>query len=845
MEDLLARERAAEHRTLELLKEQDTPIQAVFDAFKIYRQLTEAVAFVDFSHAESSEQRLWQAHVLGRKYFVKLWKPAQKHRAEFPVEARQVQRFYLSWLKHSERHYRNYITGLNLASGGAVLHDIASQVEAKGDKGIGESHSMSIPPEFYQYASDSCHRTLGYLGDICRYRAEDKLDDTPNFGPAIGFYALAATFRPSSGLGHHQQAVIALQNKHHLRAIYHLYRAITVDEPFPLAINNLQKEVEKTNAAWVKNTLIQKGPPNDPDASKNHLVGWFVRLHSMCYSGEEFSGHNELVLEVLSRLTNVIKQRDLDGTLMRMVLINVAAQYTAGERFKSEYFSELRSNTADLPVDAPENMSFQQSYLYYFRFNLQTFTALLRVFYDDLRSKLLSMDGDEDDLSSKLTRISRSLLPCLRICNNWLATVVHIVCGLAAEESMADSITGFWSSYAGVVDLIAQAFPIWDLDDVADVDYMLKEDVDTIAFKPLMDDFGKTSKTWYNRTTGALKPRYTDANVVQVSSDVEMLQRVKDFLADGVELANSDDRAPVHLRGTRIYFGSEQNIGPLVVKPVEYEPAPIAPHKTRNVQAAEPKPKPISYASIAANAHAQQARPVQPVPKKANTHSRDEQLSRMVDDLLDDDEINNPVTPPQQMACDPAVVSNGEGLAIMQDSLTDLTSATPKYAHQPPRTSISHIGRPPVALTPPGMRPTGNSPAGSLSPHRERMQSISRIWDSAPGSMSPAFPPGLPTGTLGGSPAVGYPRMHSRVNSASSIRSKNSMAGNDAWGTLESAPRAFPDNVAASLVYANGFSTVEQHGIANSMLFGAGGGLWSTGWEGGNRNASPPNGQGG
>jgi hypothetical protein len=337
MEDLLARERAAENNVLDLVKAQDAPMQVVLDAFKNYRQLTQAVAFADFSHAEGSELRLWQAHVLGRKYFAKLWKPAQKHRAEFPVEARQIQRYFLSWLKHSERYYRNYITELNLASGGAVLQTVASQVETKGDKGTGESHHMSIAPELYQYASDSCHRTLGYLGDICRYRAEDKLDDSPNFGPAIGFYALAATFRPSSGLGHHQQAVVALQNKHHLRATYHLYRAITVDEPFPLALGNLQKEVDKTNVAWVKNTLIQKGPPNDPDASKNHLVGWFVRLHSMCYSGEEFSGHNELELEVLSQLANVVKQRDLDGTLMRMVLINVAAQYTAGERFKSKF----------------------------------------------------------------------------------------------------------------------------------------------------------------------------------------------------------------------------------------------------------------------------------------------------------------------------------------------------------------------------------------------------------------------------------------------------------------------------------------------------------------------------
>jgi hypothetical protein len=450
------------------------------------------------------------------------------------------------------------------------------------------------------------------------------------------------------------------------------------------------------------------------------------------------------------------------------------------------------------------------------------------------------MSTDEDDLSLKLTRITRSLLPCLRICNNWLASVVHIVCGLATEETMADSITQFWSSYARVVDLLAQAFPIWDLDDVANVDYMLKEDVDTIAFKPLLDDGGKNLKTWYDRNTGAMKPKYTDAGVVQASVDVEMLQRVKDILADGVEMANSDDRAPIHLRGTRIYHGGEENIGPLIVQPVEYEP--IMPLKTRTVPAqATAKPKPISYASIAANGHAQQVRPAQPLPKAkpAKVQSRDDQLSRMVDDLVDDDEANNPVTPPQQLACDPAVVSNGDGLALMQDSLGDLNTAPPKYAHQLPRPSISYASRPTAAMTPPGID------HGPMSPHHERMHSISRIWDSAPGSTSPAFPSGLPTGTLGASPAIGYPRGHSRVNSASSFRSKNSTTANDAWGTLEAAPRTFPVNVGANGAYAGGHSTLEQNGIADSMLFGAGGGLWSPAWEAPNRDASPPNGLGG
>jgi hypothetical protein len=333
MEDLLARERAAEEHIQYLLKNQDVPIVNVLQAYEEYRQVGEALIFADYENgAVKKEAKLWHAHTDGKKYFHKALSGLRKQPNEQPVAMRQLTKLYLQFLKDSLRFYREYIHKLSITFGGIPeLEAVAHQVKIDSQ---GESSQASVSPELRKKVLYSCHQTLIYLGDLSRYRASEKLDKNPDFGPAIGYYSLACTLRPASGMGQHQQAVVALEQRHHLRAIFHLYRALVAAEPHPLAANNLKLEFDKTNAAWDRGELIQKGQPNDPEASKRTLVGWFVRLHSMCYRGEQFRGYDELEREVLGQLGVELKLRPLDSTLMRMIMINLAAQYDAGEKFQ-------------------------------------------------------------------------------------------------------------------------------------------------------------------------------------------------------------------------------------------------------------------------------------------------------------------------------------------------------------------------------------------------------------------------------------------------------------------------------------------------------------------------------
>ena len=202
-----------------------------------------------------------------------------------------------------------------------------SQTSAQGQ--------ASVSPDTRHECLLSCHQTLVYLGDLSRYRTTEKLDKEPKWGPAIGYYNLAAVLRPSSGLAFHQQSIIAFEEADHFRATYYLYRAIAVEEPHPKAIDNLELEFKKARKAWDSGDLRPRFNPQDRAGPRKALLAWFIRLHSLCFLGQEFSAHEQLENEIKSHLLAEVKNQSTDGVLSKIAFVNVAAQYTAANRFQS------------------------------------------------------------------------------------------------------------------------------------------------------------------------------------------------------------------------------------------------------------------------------------------------------------------------------------------------------------------------------------------------------------------------------------------------------------------------------------------------------------------------------
>lgn len=158
-----------------------------------------------------------------------------------------------------------------------------------------------------------------------------------NWGPAVGYYDLASRIYPASGASHNQMAVIALVDLDHLRATYHLYRALAVEEPHPRAEGNLEIEFKKIEEVWNKGELITNDTGRDNQGCGKALVGWFMLLHARCYKGVEFTEHEELESEVLSQLAVDLKERSFEGAFMKIVLMNIAAEFFSGVRLLGEY----------------------------------------------------------------------------------------------------------------------------------------------------------------------------------------------------------------------------------------------------------------------------------------------------------------------------------------------------------------------------------------------------------------------------------------------------------------------------------------------------------------------------
>lgn len=441
------------------------------------------------------------------------------------------------------------------------------------------------------------------------------------------------------------------------------------------------------------------------------------------------------------------------------------------------------------------------------RVNLRTYTTLLELLQEDLYQVTRATANMEDvELTKKILVATGHVLPGLRIYSCWLYQNYQLLLGLKSDPSLSSSIEGFWKTYGRTLDLVASNFSIWELDTYSPVPYMLEEDVNTLGFEPLIDHSGgKANKVWNDMTTGIAKPRFNDKSVAHFSPAEEMVCRVYGFLEDGLFFAHDLDESPIKIKGDRVFYGNGDEIEQL------FMPVTIEKEKPKKKTSAKPKlkqepaNKPLSYAKAAANGKAQAAKPATPqtrAPAFTQSQSQgtqDAQLSRMVDDLVDDDEAaKDPVTPPQQFTTNPAVVHVNGG-----DSAVEATPDFPKAA------------------------PAGYQQQAPISRPSNKYSSVSSLWPTSPIVPATVSPPARPFGSLASPP---HDNSHTRVGSVNSVRSRTSQNVADSWSSLEGLPQG------TGMVQAPASNAPQLPGQLpglgtygdGQLLFGAGGGMWSS-----------------
>ncbi|KAH8702501.1 hypothetical protein BGW36DRAFT_290343 [Talaromyces proteolyticus] len=514
----------AEKELLTTLAEKEPTFAEIAHYLDEFREACQNAIFLDFDAAASknAEARLWDAHVKinsrFRKLLARFREEAGKKR---PVEKRKLEKHYLSFIKLSQKFYRGYIQHLSSHFGGIPeLEQVAKKFKL-------ENLSIEPPiqpnPGLRERILLSCHATLIRLGDLSRYRETDISSTKPrNWGPATGYYDLASVIHPASGASHNQLAVIALAEGNHLRATYHLYRALSAQEPHPTSRSNLEIEFRKVLSAWAKKELI---PREDAGVPGKALTPWFVYLHAQCYKGQDFIEHDELENEVLSQLTVDLKEKPLEGTLQKFVLINIAAEDCAKVRSINE------------PTHNAE--------LFFQRLNVKTFFTLLQILLGELE-RFASEDSESKESNrgpEKVTVVARRVLPALRNYSSWLLANCSslTVRNQDKDSALSVQIKEFWKIYANTLSLLASTF---DVTSLPEVDYLLEEDEDTLGFKPLINE--ATTRRYLLESSVKTKLRTIDPGFERNHPNLEMLYRIREFVIDGLDLVVSN-RIPVSL----------------------------------------------------------------------------------------------------------------------------------------------------------------------------------------------------------------------------------------------------------------------------------------------------------
>ena len=438
-----------------------------------------------------------------------------------------MRRDYLNFLRTSQKHYRCYIGDLVAAYGGLpALEKAAQKLRCQGtvpthpERVLDESNvnlepkevsSQQVPRSTQTKALESCYQALVQLGDLSRYRATEISDRYPDWSHATGYYDLAQSVLPSSGLAHNQLAVVALAENNLFRAMYFLFRSLATQEPPQQTEWNLKKAFTIVSQFHGKGKLIRDGATRESGPS-SALKGWHLLLVWKCYKGEPFGEHDELETEVISHLVAELNSQGQSKTLRRLVLVNIAAGYCGQVTFTATQSQEAR-----------------QSYVYFLCLNIRTSLALLRVLEGEANKMKSSTDGEVNLETYELSTTLEKALPEIRLYSSWLLKNDLIMANSTVYPVVNALQSRYWTQMASCLSLVAEVFPAQYL---PELDYLLEEDADTIAFGPL--DCEETREIWY--VDGKLKPEWFTIPEALRSKRQEMLSRVRQFLKVGIML---------------------------------------------------------------------------------------------------------------------------------------------------------------------------------------------------------------------------------------------------------------------------------------------------------------------
>jgi tetratricopeptide (TPR) repeat protein len=370
--------------------------------------------------------------------------------------------------------------------------------------------------------------SLVYLGDLSRWRHKahvDRQSQTPQWKKARLYYELAYEVDPDSGLAKHQLAVLAQDDGKYFPALASLYQSLASSFPHPQADNNLEMLMTRRLALPINQIIAKVKPSDDQTNVVATLRAWFLQLHVHFYKGVHFDQHGEMESEVLARLKQALKDgTNLDGTLLSMSLINMAAEFVAHKH-------------------AMENVRAQanaQMYFFCFRHNVRTFKILLEHFQEGLESQARTSVTDPDHSTVSLP-VSGATLQTIRVYMLWFSVnwswMQKCIETDSPEPEVAEYIRQLWRLLAHVLNAIYLQYPLFEIPAVSDDDLLVDEEEATMGFRPVQND--ETLGVWVSRTRNVMKAVLRRERSAAEVKDHHMV-RIRDIYTRALLVASNE-----------------------------------------------------------------------------------------------------------------------------------------------------------------------------------------------------------------------------------------------------------------------------------------------------------------
>jgi hypothetical protein len=437
---------------------------------------------------------------------------------------RKTAREYVIFIKASQTFYRQFLKSLDARYSGITrLRSISLAINPAGDKQQQQpaqpSPASAIDDVQKERLFDLTCETLIHLGDLSRWRYVGNLDRSPNSGwnIAAGYYKLAQEVCPSSGYPQHQLAVLALHDNKVFYALHDLYQSLCSKKAHPEAGSNLDLLVRKRLNTAEHSELVRLVQPKEGSVAVGQLRAWFLKLHVSMYHGAAFSTHGEMESEVLTRLSMALKEgTPLATTLVHMAIINIAAESVAFEKSQAG-IEELKN---------------AEAYFFFLRHNVRTFLELLRNLHAQLDKHFREGVESKQDSSStgKIPPVSEPAMFAIRLYSFWFtknwAFLQKCMSTDQPDFVTANHIRELFTILAPIVTMIFEQYPLADVSSIAELEYLLKEEEQTMGFLPLQDE--STLDVWMKEG----EPKRVLRTVKgEEQTNIEHLIRLRDLFA--------------------------------------------------------------------------------------------------------------------------------------------------------------------------------------------------------------------------------------------------------------------------------------------------------------------------